>query len=49
METTTDPAAVQDGPEHLDLELLLADPELLAATAPMPARSLDFGHAGGCG
>ncbi|MER6304296.1 hypothetical protein ABT247_32795 [Kitasatospora sp. NPDC001539] len=48
--TTTDTAAPEQArPEYLDIELILDDPGLLATVAPMPGRSLDFGHAGGCG
>lgn len=51
METTTIDIAATDPawPDYIDLELLLTDPDLLVMAAPMPARSLDFGHAGGCG
>ncbi|MBV6698083.1 hypothetical protein [Kitasatospora aureofaciens] len=51
METTTTDTPVTEPawPEYIDLELLLNDPDLLATAAPMPTRSLDFGHAGGCG
>ncbi|MFJ9691459.1 hypothetical protein [Kitasatospora sp. NPDC101183] len=48
--TTTDIATIEPTiPDHIDIELLLSDPELLVSAAPMPVRSLDLGHAGGCG
>ncbi|MFB8237895.1 hypothetical protein ACFC58_15230 [Kitasatospora purpeofusca] len=48
--TTTDTAATEQArPEYIDIERLLGDPDLLATAARMPVRSLEFGHAGGCG
>ncbi|MCG6495269.1 hypothetical protein [Kitasatospora sp. A2-31] len=49
METTSTDTAVEERqwPQYLDLELLLSEPDLLAVA--LPARSLDVGHAGGCG
>ncbi|MFI6844968.1 hypothetical protein OG535_06940 [Kitasatospora sp. NBC_00085] len=48
--TTADTAVTERAvPDYIDIELLLSDPDLLATAAPMPTRSLDVGHAGGCG